>query len=714
MKKLIYIVSSICLVVALSGCNKFLDRPSKIAMDDSNYWTSADNVALFVNGVYSNYFAGYSSGWTQTWGVGSRGQEVSDDWSQPAQQSPLLAAVPADNWYRAESQTGYWFAQTCGTAWNFGYVRKWNLLLDRLEMMKENKALTDAEYNHWTGVAKFFRAWEYCRLITSFGDVPYYDHVVATDNFDDQYKARDSRIDIMTKCLEDFEYAVNNVSVDGSGVNTVNKYVVAAVAANCLLYEGTWYTYHANDPAMQKSESIKTVNTTAAQAAKSFLEAAVKYGDIVIGSKKFACDVDFRTMFGAETPVGHEAIIYRYYNTSFIKHCYASYCCPGDGEQTTAPAGNRASIEAWICNDGEAPANSTVEGKDSWRIQDMIKTRDPRFEASFWHEPLAGSNGGLALTKFVDRIGPTYMPQGLDRPAKYASNTNTNGFPCVRYSALLLDWIEAKAELAVNYSGAAVTQADIDASINAIRNRPLDKEAESYGVKKTASLKIASLKDDPERTNAMYTKTLGGTCKTPLLWEIRRERRMELFGECKRTLDIRRWGWLELMDAEVNPKILQGAWFVADEVGENLKANTEKFNKDETQKRYAELKKKAAEGTITPAEQTELDELIALDKAINGTYMLPFQLNKDDFAKNGAPQMSVMKPDGTIVVYNGEADDKGNILSSNKAELVGWKIPYNAKNRDKFSVRNYLMPVCTDIINQYKEKGYTIEQNPGW
>lgn len=714
MKKILYIVSSICLVAALSGCNKFLDRPSKIAMDDSNYWTSADNVALFVNGAYSNYFAGYSSGWTQTWGVGSRGQEVSDDWSQPAQQSPLLAAVPADNWYRAESQTGYWIVQTCGNAWNFGYIRKWNLLLDRLEQMKEKNYLSQDEYNHWTGVAKFFRAWEYTRLVTSFGDVPYYDHVVSTADFDDQYKARDSRIDVMTKCLEDFEYAVANVSANGNGTNTVNKYVVAAVAANCMLYEGTWYTYHANDEAMKKSESIKTVNTTAAQAAKAFLEAAVKFGDVVINSGKYACDVDFRTLFGAESPVGHEALIYRYYNTSFIKHCYASYCCPGDGEQTTAPAGNRTAIEAWLCNDGQAPANSTVEGKDSWRLQDMIKTRDPRFEASFWHEPLAGSNGGLALTKFVDRIGPTYMPQGLDRPAKYASNTNTNGYPCVRYSALLLDWIEAKAELAANYGGAAVTQSDIDKSINEIRDRPLDEEAKSYGVKKTDPMILASLKDDPERTNAMYDKTVGKAAKTPLLFEIRRERRMELFGECKRTLDIRRWGWLELMDATVNPKILQGVWFEASEVGENLKANTEKFNDDKTQKKYAELKKKAADKTITPEEQAELDEIIALDGAVNGTYMLPYQLNKDDFSKEGATQMSVMKPDGTIVVYAGTTDDKGNILSSNKAELVGWKIPYNAKNRDKFSVRNYLMPVCTDIINQYKEKGYSIEQNAGW
>jgi hypothetical protein len=40
----------------------------------------------------------------------------------------------------------------------------------------------------------------------------------------------------------------------------------------------------------------------------------------------------------------------------------------------------------------------------------------------------------------------------------------------------------------------------------------------------------------------------------------------------------------------------------------------------------------------------------------------------------------------------------------------------NIKDRDALNVdvRNYLEPICTDIINQYEEKGYTIAQNPGW
>ena len=37
--------------------------------------------------------------------------------------------------------------------WNFAYIRKWNLLMERLDTMKENGYLTDEAYNHWMGVA---------------------------------------------------------------------------------------------------------------------------------------------------------------------------------------------------------------------------------------------------------------------------------------------------------------------------------------------------------------------------------------------------------------------------------------------------------------------------------------------------------------------------------------------------------------------------------
>ncbi|KAA6304917.1 hypothetical protein EZS27_043432, partial [termite gut metagenome] len=45
-----------------------------------------------------------------------------------------------------------------------------------------------------------------------------------------------------------------------------------------------------------------------------------------------------------------------------------------------------------------------------------------------------------------------------------------------------------------------------------------------------------------------------------LIWEIRRERRMELFMEPARLLDIKRWKKIDYMKGSVKPDILKGIW----------------------------------------------------------------------------------------------------------------------------------------------------------
>src|SRR5690606_35135640 len=104
---------------------------------------------------------------------------------------------------------------------------------------------------------------------------------------------------------------------------------------------------------------------------------------------------------------------------------------------------------------------------------------------------------------------------GNARPTPYTINFNTTDAPIIRLSEVVLNWVEAKAVLAEFYGGAAVLQADIDQSINAIRNRPLAAAAIAKGVQKTAVLSLGALPVDPDRDVDV----------SPLIWEIRRERR---------------------------------------------------------------------------------------------------------------------------------------------------------------------------------------------
>jgi hypothetical protein len=46
--------------------------------------------------------------------------------------------------------------------------------------------------------------------------------------------------------------------------------------------------------------------------------------------------------------------------------------------------------------------------------------------------------------------------------------------------------------------------------------------------------------------------------------------------------------------------------------------------------------------------------------------------------------------------------------------MIGYYIPENISNRDVFTERVYLAPLGNTQINQYKDKGYTLTQTPGW
>ncbi|MCF0163863.1 MAG: RagB/SusD family nutrient uptake outer membrane protein [Bacteroidales bacterium] len=698
MKKYLYILSALALIT-LSGCNpnEFLDRNSLTVMDDSNYWTSEGNVRLFVNGAYGSYLTGYSDNWGQVYapGVYSSG-EYSDDHTSSGQQRSILVSRPADNWYRGElGYRGYWLARRGSGPWNFAYIRKWNLLLDRLNTMKENKVLNDEQYKHWSGVARFLRGWEYSRFVESFGDVPYYGHVVATNNMDDMYRGRDPRTAVMDSVKADFDYAIANVRVD-DGKDYINQDVVGTIASRLMLFEGTWYIYHESDEAMKTCTDVKGH-------AKTYLEAAVKYAEVVINKGKYKFDTDFRTLFGnlsaskggktTLTGVAGEVINYRAYDkdlNSSAQHCIASYAGGNNAREGQTSTGNLSTLKAWICVDGKPYSSTTVEGADSWRLQDMVKTRDPRFEASFLDEP-HNSQTGLYCQKFIDRQGVKYYYEGGTSPAYYNSCTNENGFPCVRYSETVLNWLEAKAELADKFGGAAVTQSDVDKSINAIRNRPLDNEAIAKGVQKTAPLYIANIPNDPERNSSVIKGTHGYAVAgeiSPLIWEIRRERRMEFFMEQYRVLDIRRWGQLELMNGATNPDILAGAWVELD-----------------------------CSGTINDKDDYRYGQVTNLKKCKTGGYNILTKAN----AGTVAVYYPEYKADGTFnlsdpVFFEGVFTESGSAISSNAEKMRGFLRPVNIRPAqvENYDVRNYLEPICGDVLTQYRQKGYELAQNPGW
>jgi hypothetical protein len=409
-------------------------------------------------------------------------------------------------------------------------------MIDRINS-RMGGILNEEQKNHWLGIGHFFRAMDYAGLVQVFGDVPYYDHEVNSTDLDDLYKPRTPRDEVMDAVYDDFVFALQNVRLN-DGDMTVNKHVVAGFVSRLALFEGTWQKYHKNN----------------GERARKFLNLAVEAADLIKGSNKYDCNTEFRALFNftSDNPPTNdkEVIFFRKYNKE-IKHSVVHSCNLSEGRYYNP---NLALVKAFICNDGSDWQTSAIAANKNFDMSNLIATRDPRFEATFFSRPTTRSLSSCIYTvKFISREGQRYEGSGL--PNEYSGANSTTFYPVLRYAEILLNWIEAKAELAT-LGDPAVSQSDIDASVNKIRNRPIASEVVASGVKKTVALSLDNLPSSPDRGDVPQ-----------LIWEIRRERRMEMAFEHSRILDLKRWKKLEYMDPTLNPDIIRGTWINANSEG---------------------------------------------------------------------------------------------------------------------------------------------------
>ena len=505
--KYIYSFIIACIAISFVGCKKFLDRPAITEVTDETAWENETNLRLYTNKYYPDFFPGYGLGFSSA-GAALMGYQFSDDVFLMGNQGNFGRSVPNSG------------------IWGMGTIRSLNTMIERMETRMKGLLSSEA-FNHWMGIARFFRGLEYSDLVTRYGDVPYYDHVVSDIDKDDLYKPRTPRDEVMDRVYEDLKFAMDNIR-SSDGDQYLNRYAVAGFVSRAALIEGSWqkYYYNKNDRA------------------KKFFELAEEAANIVISSGRYNIITDFRTLFTSNTLAGNkDVVLYRHYDPSVsITHSVASY---NNLSESVAFGASTDLIKSFICVDGEAWQNSVEAEATDFTLSNMIKTRDSRLEATFYDKPINKNRASYwYINKFLPRNIANSVAAGNTPPPEFSSSKNETDYPVFRYAEALLNWIEAKAELGT------VSQGDIDKSINKIRSRPLAAEAEAKGVKKTAPMDLGMLPNDPEKDPGV----------SQLLWEIRRERRMEFAFEYGRYEDLKRWKKLQYMDTDLNPDILSGGW----------------------------------------------------------------------------------------------------------------------------------------------------------
>lgn len=511
--KIAYKIIAFILVVGLAtGCKKFLDRPPLTEFTDETAWDSEDKVRLYANQFYAGFFTGYGNGYTTTG-------------------APLVGFTNSDDIVVQGNQVNFTRSVPNSSTWSYESIRSINIMLDRVDT-RMTDVLTPAAKAHWIGVGRFFRAFRYSQLVQSFGDVPYYTREIFDNEPDELYKPRTPRNEVMDAVYDDLKFAMQNVKI-ADGAQNVNRFVVAGFASRLALVEGTWQKYYYKNDAQ----------------AKKFLELAVEAANLVMANPAYAITTDYKTLFTSDDlSANRECILYRKYDAAGgVTHAIASY---GNLAESTLNGPTSDLLKSYILNNGRVwQSPGTLNA--AFDLNNMIATRDSRFEATFYSKPSALNRGSYYyITKFLPRsVEKATQVDMQGMPPAFTGDKNETDAPVLRYAEVLLNWIEAKVELE-ELGGAAVTQMDIENSINKIRLRPLAQEAVDRGVKLTAPLSLTALPADPSRDPEV----------SALLWEVRRERRMEFAFEIFRLADLKRWSKLEYMDNNLNTDLITGGW----------------------------------------------------------------------------------------------------------------------------------------------------------
>lgn len=485
MKRLI--ILAIALTAGLSACDVLDTKPLSEISQDAYFKTETD-LQLFSNTFYNNLL----------------------DKSPYNKQSDLYVVQNlSDEMLGGTKRT----VPNSGGGWSWGDLRKMNTLLEYAHQCDDEAAVIK-----YTALTRFFRAYFYFEKVKRFGDVPWYDEELGSTD-ERLYNPRDSRELIMTKMIEDIDYAIEYLP---SAVSTyrANKWAALALKARFCLYEGTYRKYHqlnieGHDYAYYLDQSAK--------AAEELITKG-PYKLYTTGKP----DKDYLTLFAQENASTDEYILAIKFDfgLGIYHNATAHTVVPTQGR----PGVTRKMINTYLKTDGTAFTDQT--GWQEMMFVDEVKDRDPR---------LAQSIRTLGYT----RIGTTkVLPPELGitvtgyQPIKFVQDPTASGgnvdrndrstcdLPVFRYAEVLLNYAEAKAELGT------LTQNDLTISINKIRGRVGMPDLD---------MNTANANPDWYLSSAEYGYTNVSGPNKGVILEIRRERAIELTQEGFRFNDLVRW-----------------------------------------------------------------------------------------------------------------------------------------------------------------------------
>lgn len=512
MKKIVSIAIAGILLL-LGSCDDYLERPPLDEISSEQYWKTINDIENYTLQFYAS-FPTFKTISFQTGTIGWDARRGSDH-------QIILTPVDQLNGTRSIVQAG--------NGWNWGNIRAVNIFFENYGKVKE----MPENIKHFVGEAHFFKAWFYFELVKAFGDVPWYSNSLQMDS-PELYDARTPRTQVVDSILYHLDKAVGNLrflkDVDG-GNNRLSKEAALIFKSRVALYEGSWQKYHAG-----------TAFGTQGANPNKYFQAAVQATTELMTPGKYKVGIyntgnpaeDYNTLFSSNDLSSNiEVVLWCKFDKTLsnFSHAFQQFIT----DFTDQISLTMGLVKNYLGKDGSPydymGLSATTKGTSF--LSKIAEDCDPRLAQVIWIP-------GQVRWDNVDAGKEIFLKPSLDDPALnsvnntgfqmrkganpkdpaagFSSGINTlseTGAVIFRYAEALLNYAEAQAELeqTVDYSK----------SLNLIRQR-------------AGMPDFKVITDADRRDYANFDITL-----TDELYEIRRERAVELACEGFRYDDWRRW-----------------------------------------------------------------------------------------------------------------------------------------------------------------------------
>lgn len=414
------------------------------------------------------------------------------------------------------------YTTNTSTSWSWGSIRNVNYFLK----YNTSSNVSEPIRNNYSGIARLFRAYLYFNKLVQYGAVPWIDIPLEPDS-PELYKTQDSRDVIISKMIEDLDFAAANISEDKitPNSNRVNRWTALFFKSRVCLFEASFRKYHATGSKYGK-EYLKDCKITAEELYRQAADAAqeiIEKGPyrLYTGTPYANGRGSYRELFISDNAVSQEVMLSLaldpvlqlgeanwYYNSSTygphlcMTHAFAKTYLNLDGTPYNDKNGDTYKTFAEETSGRDYRLNQTIRGAD-YTCKDKEGVFVPTPANMTGH-----SLTGYQFTKYV-----------MDDISFDGGRTNYNDVPIARYAEVLLNYAEAKAELGT------LTDADWEKTIGALRGRA--------GI--TGGLDKKPTTADP------YMMSIYTGVTDPVILEVRREREIELILEGLRLNDLKRW-----------------------------------------------------------------------------------------------------------------------------------------------------------------------------